>query len=60
MFLESLRPVLKLGSVPSQDDHHHDDQEAQECPFEVVIWRRIAVLMGFSNLYPTYYMFLEP
>ena len=32
IFLESLEPGLQLGSVPSHDDHHHDDQEAQECP----------------------------
>ena len=33
MFLESLEPGLQLGGVPSHYDHHHDDQEAQECPW---------------------------
>ena len=32
MFLESLDPRLQLESVPSHDDHNHDDQEAQEYP----------------------------
>ena len=32
-FLESLEPGLQLRSVPSHDDHHHDDQEAQKCPW---------------------------
>ena len=36
MYYTSKRPSesrLQLGSVPSHDDHHHDEQEAQECPW---------------------------
>ena len=30
MFLKSLEHGLQIEDVQSHDDHHHDDQEAQE------------------------------
>ena len=32
MFLKSLEHGLQIEDVQSHDDHHHDDQEAQEYP----------------------------
>ena len=32
IFLESLEPGVQIENVHSHDDHHHDDQEAQESP----------------------------
>ena len=32
MFLESLEPGVQIVGVQSHDDHHQDDQEAQEYP----------------------------
>ena len=31
MFLESLEPGVQIEGIHSHDEHHHDDQEAQEC-----------------------------
>ena len=33
MFLKSLEHELQIEDIQSLDDLHHDDQEAQECPW---------------------------